>query len=193
VAEVLLFHHAQGLTDGVRAFADRLCSAGHVVHAPDLYDGNTFAELADGMGYAEQVGFGTIIERGRLAADGLPTEIVYAGFSLGVLPAQMLAQTRPGARGALLLHSCVPPSEFGSPWPQGVPLQMHMMDADELALPPNEDLDVARRLDETMENAELFLYPGDRHLFGDDSLPDYDEHAAALLAERVMRFLDTVR
>jgi dienelactone hydrolase len=193
VAEVLLFHHAQGLTDGVRAFADRLRSAGHVVHAPDLYDSHTFAELADGMGYAEQVGFGTIIERGRLAADGLPTEIVYAGFSLGVLPAQMLAQTRAGARGALLLHSCVPPSEFERPWPPGVPLQMHMMDADELALPPNEDLDVARRLDETMENAELFLYPGDRHLFGDDSLPDYDEHAAALLAERVMRFLDTVR
>jgi dienelactone hydrolase len=192
MTELILFHHAQGLTDGVRTFADELRAAGHVVHTPDLYDGNTFAELADGMGYAEQVGFETIIERGRLAADGLPNDIVYAGFSLGVLPAQMLAQTRPGVRGALLLHSCVPPSEFDSPWPRGVPLQMHMMDADELALPPNEDLAVARELDETIESAELFLYPGNRHLFADNSLPGYDESAATLLKERVLGFLDRI-
>jgi dienelactone hydrolase len=192
MTELILFHHAQGLTDGVRAFADDLRAAGHVVHAPDLYDGKTFAELADGIAYAEQVGFDAIIERGRLAADGLPNEIVYAGFSLGVLPAQMLAQTRPGARGALLLHSCVPPSEFDGPWPQGVPLQMHMMDADEHALPPNEDLEVARQLDETVERAELFVYPGDRHLFADNSLPDYDEGAATLLEERALGFLDEI-
>jgi dienelactone hydrolase len=192
VPEVLLFHHAQGLTAGCVSFADELRAAGHEVHTPDLYDGKTFAELADGMGYVEQVGFGTIIERGRLAADGLPNEIVYAGFSLGAMPAQMLAQTRPGAQGALLLHSCVPPSEFGGPWPQGVPLQIHMMDADEWALPPNEDLEVARQLDETVERAELFLYPGDRHLFADSSLPGYDERAAALLTERVLGFLDGI-
>jgi dienelactone hydrolase len=192
MTELILFHHAQGLTDGVRAFADELRAPGHVVHAPDLYDGKTFAALADGVGYGEQVGFGTIIERGRLAADGLPNEIVYVGFSLGVLPAQMLAQTRPGASGAVLIHSCVPPSEFGGPWPQGVPLQMHMMDADEWALPPNEDLEVARQLDETVESAELFVYPGDRHLFADDSLPDYDKGAAKLVKDRVLRFLDNI-
>jgi dienelactone hydrolase len=190
--ELILFHHAHGLTDGVQAFADELRAAGHVVHVPDLYDGKTFAGLGDGVGYAEEVGFDTIIERGRLAADGLPTGIVYAGFSLGVLPAQMLAQTRPGARGALLLHSCIPPSEFGGPWPQGVPLQMHMMDADEWALPPNEDLEVARQLDATVDSAELFVYPGDRHVFADHSLPDYDEGAATLLQERVLGFLDDI-
>jgi dienelactone hydrolase len=162
------------------------------VHTPDLYDGKTFTELADGVAYAEQVGFGTIIERGRLAADTLPNEIVYAGFSLGVLPAQMLAQTRPGTKGALLFHSCVPTSEFGGPWAQGVPLQIHMMDADEWVLPPNQDLDVARELDETVGGAELFLYPGDRHLFADSSLPDYDEKAAALLTERVLSFLEKI-
>jgi dienelactone hydrolase len=192
MAEVLLFHHAQGLTAGCLSFADALRAAGHDVHAPDLYDGKTFADLADGMGYAELVGFDTIIERGRLAAGGLPGEIVYAGFSLGVLPAQMLAQTRAGAKGALLLHSCVPPSELGSPWPQGVPLQMHLMDADEWALPPNEDLAAARQLDQTVEGAELFVYPGDRHLFTDDSLPDYDESAATLLKRRVLSFLDDI-
>jgi dienelactone hydrolase len=190
VAKVLLFHHAQGLTDGCLAFAGELRGAGHVVHAPDLYDGKTFSELGDGVAYAEQVGFDTILERGRLAADGLPNEIVYAGFSLGVLPAQMLAQTRPGTKGALLFHSCVPPSEFGGAWPQGVPLQIHLMDADEWALPPNEDLDAAQKLAETVESAELFLYSGDRHLFADSSLPDYDADAAMLLKERVLDFLD---
>ncbi len=189
MAEVLLFHHAQGLTAGCLSFADELRAAGHVVHAPDLYDRNTFTELADGVGYAKQVGFDTIIERGRLAAAVLPNEIVYAGFSLGVMPAQMLAQTRPGAKGALLFYSCFPPAEFGVPWPQGVPLQVHMMDADEWVL--EGDLDAARELAETVEGADLFLYPGDRHLFADNSLPDYDESAATLLKQRVLSFLDT--
>jgi dienelactone hydrolase len=192
VAEVLLFHHAQGLTPGCISFAERLRAAGHLVHAPDLYEGRTFTDLSDGMSYAEEIGFGTIIERGRVAADGLPNGLVYAGFSLGVLPAQMLAQTRPGTKGALLFHSCVPPSEFGRPWPQGIPLQMHMMGADELSLPPNEDLAAARELDETVESATLFSYPGDRHLFTDDTLRDYDEHAAALLTERVLGFLQRI-
>jgi dienelactone hydrolase len=142
------------------------------------------------MGYAEEAGFETIVERGRLAAGSLPSEVVYAGFSLGVLPAQMLAQTRPGARGALLFHSCVPPSELGGAWPGTVPVQIHMMDADEWALPPNEDLAAARELVETAERAELFLYPGDRHLFADPTLRDYDEAAAALLRQRVLAFLE---
>ena len=190
MAEVLLFHHAQGLTAGCLAFAEELRAAGHVVHAPDLYDGKTFTELADGIGYAKQVGFDTILERGRLAAEDLPNEIVYAGFSLGVMPAQMLAQTRPGANGALLFYASVPTSEFGRPWPDGVPLQIHMMEDDEFVR--EGDLDVARQLAETIESAELFLYPGDRHLFADSSLPDYDESAATLLEQRVLSFLEKV-
>ena len=71
MTEVLLFHHAHGQTQGFLAFADVLRADGHVVHAPDLYDGNTFADLGDGVAYAKKVGFGTIGERGRLAADGL--------------------------------------------------------------------------------------------------------------------------
>jgi dienelactone hydrolase len=187
VAEVLLFHHAQGQTEGCRAFADELRAAGHSVHAPDLYAGRTFTTLAEGVGHAEQIGFDTVIERGRRAAEELPHDLVYAGFSLGVMPAQMLAQTRPGASGALLLHGCVRPEELGCPWPQGVPLQIHTMEADEWG-----DVDVARGLVETTEGAELHLYPGDRHLFADRSLPDYDEQAAVLLLRRVLGFLATV-
>jgi len=189
VAEILLFHHAQGQTRGFLAFADELRAAGHGVHAPDLYDGRTFTDLNEGVGYARGVGFGTIQERGRLAADGLPNEVVYAGFSLGALPAQMLAQTRPGAKGALLFSAAFPASEFGGSWPPGVPLQIHMMEGDEWAA---EDLPAARELTETIDGAELFLYSGDRHLFADNSLPDYDETAAELLEQRVLAFLEDV-
>ena len=188
MAEVLVFHHAQGLTAGCLSFADRLRTAGHVVHAPDLYEGETFADLDRGVAHAAEIGFETIVERGRRAAEGLPSGIVYAGLSLGVLPAQMLTQTRPGAKGAVLLHATVPTSEFDRPWPQGVPLQIHMMEADPWAV-EGGDLDVARRLAETIGTAELFLYPGDRHLFADDSLPDYDPSAATLLERRLLGFL----
>ena len=186
MTEVLLFHHAQGQTRGFLAFADELRAAGHVVHAPDLYDGNTFTDLNEGVGYAREVGFGTIQERGVHAADGLPDELVYAGFSLGAAPAQALAQTRPGAKGALLFHAAFPASELGGSWPPGVPVQIHMMEDDEWA---EEDLPAARELVETIDGAELFLYPGDRHLFADNSLPDYDESAATLLERRVLAFL----
>lgn len=190
MAEVLLFHHALGLTAGVRAFADELRAAGHVVYVPDLYDGKTFTELSDGVGYARETGFATIIDRGVRAADGLPPDLVYAGFSLGVMPAQKLAQTRAGARGALLFHACLPPSEFGGAWPGGVPAQIHIMEGDESA--QEGDLDAAGELAASVEGVELFLYPGDRHLFSDSSLGDYDEAASRLLKKRVLGFLETV-
>lgn len=184
MAEVLLFHHAQGLTTGCHAFADELRAAGHTVHLPDLYEGRTFATLAEGVDHAQQVGFDTIIERGRAAAEQLPYELVYLGMSLGVLPAQALAQTRPGVRAAVLLHGAIPPAEFGQPWPAGVPLQIHTMDADELG-----DVDVARELADQIDGAELFTYPGDKHLFTDRSLAVYDPDAAALVGQRVLALL----
>ncbi|MFI1100422.1 dienelactone hydrolase family protein [Streptomyces melanogenes] len=191
MAEVLLFHHAQGLTSGVRAFAQTLRAAGHTVHVPDLYEGRVFDDLEDGVAHVQETGFGTIVERGRAAAEGLPAELVYAGFSLGVLPAQSLAQTRPGAQGALLFHSCVPVTEFGEAWPQGVPVQIHGMDGDEYFVDEG-DIEAARALVESTPDAELFVYPGKQHLFADDSLPSYTEEAAALLTRRVLAFLDAV-
>ncbi|MPZ62534.1 MAG: dienelactone hydrolase [Propionibacteriales bacterium] len=191
MAEVLLFHHVHGLTSGVREFADELRRAGHTVHVPDLYEGRVIDDFDEGVAHAQEVGFGTIGERGRAAAEGLPSEMVYAGFSLGAMPAQMLAQTRPGASGALLFHACIPPSEFGNAWPQGVPVQIHGMDADEIFV-EDGDLDAARALVETTADAELFLYSGNGHLFADNSLPPYDEPAARLLTERVLGFLDGV-
>jgi dienelactone hydrolase len=188
MAEVLLFHHAQGLTAGVLAFADELRRAGHTVHAPDLYDGHTFAALDDGIAYAGKVGFDNLLDRGVAAADGLPAALVYAGFSLGVMPAQKLAQTRAGGRGALLFDACIPVSEFGTAWPAGVPVQIHGMDADPF-FAGEGDIDAARALVESAENAQLFVYPGDRHLSADASLPSYDADATTLLTQRVLDFL----
>jgi dienelactone hydrolase len=189
MTDVLLFHHAQGLTTGVLAFADELRSAGHTVHTPDLYDGRTFETLDQGLGHAKEVGFGKVFERGVQAAEGLPAELVYAGFSLGAMPAQSLAQTRPGARGALLFHSAVPVSEFGASWPEGVPVQVHAMDADPFFVDEG-DIEAARALVAVADDGELFFYPGDQHLFADSSLPAYDEEAAGLMRQRVLAFLD---
>jgi dienelactone hydrolase len=188
MAEVVLFHHSLGLAPSIVAFADELRQAGHTVHTPDLFDGRTFATINDGMAYAEDIGFpDTVIERGVAAVDGLPGELVYLGFSLGVLPAQKLAQTRPGACGALLIYSCVPVSAFGS-WPRGVPVQVHGMDADPIFVGEG-DIDAARELVSQAEDGELFLYPGDQHYFADSSLPSYDPNATALLTRRVLDFL----
>lgn len=189
MTEVVLFHHALGRTPGVTAFADRLRQAGHTVHTPDLYDGRTFDTVPDGVAHARQVGFGEILRRGTDAVDGMAADLVYAGFSLGVLSAQCLAQTRAGALGALLLEACVPVTEFGDAWPAGVPVQVHGMDADP-SFVDEGDIDAARALVESTPDAELFLYPGDRHLFADNSLPSYDPAAADLLVTRVLDFLD---
>ena len=191
MAEVLLFHHAQGLTPGVVAFADDLRAAGHTVHTPDLFDGRTFGSIDEGIAYAKEIGFENILERGVREADDLPADLVYGGFSLGEMTAQKLAQTRPGARGALLFYSCIPISgewAFG-PWPDGVPVQIHGMDNDPIFVGEG-DIDAAREIVEKVDDAELFLYPGDQHYFADSSLPSYDADATALLTRRVLEFLD---
>jgi dienelactone hydrolase len=183
MAEIVLFHHAQGLTSGVLAFADELRSAGHTVHVPDLYEGKTFDDLDEGVAHARELGE-AVMERGRLFVEALSNEIVYAGMSLGGMPAQMLAQTRPGAKGLLLLHTAIPLDEFGGSWPAGVPLQIHTMEDDDWG-----DVDVARELEAAIASAELFVYPGDVHLFTDNSLPAYDEGVATLVKQRVLSFL----
>jgi dienelactone hydrolase len=189
MAEVVLFHHAQGLTAGVVAFADELRAAGHAVHTPDLFGGRTFGSIEEGMAYAQEIGFpDEVLERGARAVAGLPAGLVYGGFSLGVLPAQKLAQTRPGARGALLFYSCVPVAEFSPAWPEEVPVQVHGMDNDPFFVGEG-DIDAARELVEEAKDGELFLYPGDQHYFSDSSLPSYDADATALLTQRVLDFL----
>ena len=192
MAEIALFHHAQGLTDGVIAFADRLRAAGHTVHTPDLYEGRTFATLEEGLDHARSIGFDTLLEAGVVAGEALSPEVVYAGFSLGVMPAQKLAQTRAGARGALLFDACIPVSEFGEAWPDSVPVQVHGMDNDPFFAEDGGDIDAARDLVASTDQAKLFLYPGNVHLFADASLPGYDAAATTLMLGRVLDFLSAL-
>jgi dienelactone hydrolase len=182
MAEVVVFHHSLGLTDSVRRFADTLRGGGHTVHTPDVYDGRTFDTIEEGMAHAEELGFPMgIVERGRVAAAEVPADAFYVGFSLGVMIAQSLAQTKPGARGAVLVYAALPLGEWGenwpAEWPDGVPLQIHMTEGD-------EDEEIARALVEAVPGAQLFSYPGPEHMFAEQ-----DEQAASLLTQRVLRFL----
>lgn len=190
MTQIVLFHHAQGLTPGVVALADRFEQAGHTVHLPDVYDGKTFGDLESGMANAKAIGFQKLLDDAVAATEGLDADVVYVGLSLGVMPAQQLAQTKPDARGAILLGSAVRASEFSEGWPAGVPLQIHGMDADPIFVGEG-DIDAAREL-VTDAGAELFLYPGDGHLFIDSSLSDYDETAAEKAIERMLELLARV-
>jgi dienelactone hydrolase len=187
MADVLLFHHAHGLTEGVCSFGEALRRAGHVVHLADLYEGRIFASLAEGLAHVREVGFDTILARGRTAAERLPAGLVYVGFSLGVMPAQQLAQTRPGTRAAVFISGCVPAAELGG-WPRQLPAQVHAMDGDE-TFNSEGDLDAARALVSAGTHAHLFLYPGKQHLFCDESLPSFDAQASALVRQRVLALL----
>jgi dienelactone hydrolase len=187
MTEIVLFHHIQGLTAGVTAFADRLRAAGHTVHTPDVFDGRTFDSIKEGQAFLGEVGFDEMRGRAVQAAAELPAAVVYAGFSFGVMPAQQLLQTRPGALGGLFYHSFADPAWFGS-WPSGVPVQIHSMDADPFFVDEG-DIDAARPFVDAHADAELFLYPGDGHLFTDSTLDDYDEGATELVLERSLELL----
>lgn len=191
MSEVVLFHHALGLTPGVVSFAETLREAGHTVHTPDLFEGRTFVTIDEGVAHAGEIGFGEVMARADRVVEGLPAGLVYMGFSLGVIPAQRLAQTRPGARGAILSYSCVPVSEFGEAWPEGVPVQVHGMDNDPIFVGEG-DIEFAKALVDEVEDGELFLYPGDQHYFADSTLPSYDADAAALMTKRILDFLSRV-
>jgi len=192
MATILMFHHIQGLTPGMRRFADAIRAAGHTVHAPDLYDGRVFDTIEEGATF-QQSGAVDLDARADQEAAKLPQDVVYLGVSSGVMQAQRLAQLRNGSRGAVLLESAIPITgewAFGE-WPEGVPVQIHGADADEF-FAGEGDIDAAREIVEAVPEAELFTYPGDQHLFEDDSLPSYDSEATALLLQRVLEFLARV-
>lgn len=193
MAEILLFHHIQGLTPGLVEFADRLRADGHTVHTPDLFAGQTFATIGEGSAYANREGAPDYDAVADDVASALPDSLVYAGFSFGVMFAQRLAQQRPGAAGALLFESFVDLKaewSFG-PWPDGVPVQVHGKDGDPFFAGEGE-LTAAEEFALMSPDAELFVYPGDQHLFADSSLTSYDAEAATLLTERVLAFLARV-
>jgi dienelactone hydrolase len=189
MTDVVLFHHAHGLTPGIEAFAYQLGAAGHSVTIPDLYEGAVFATLEEGVAHAEEVGFEQLIANGEAAAGRLTQEIVYAGFSLGALIAHKLAQTRPGAIGALLYHhGDVPIATFGDSWPAGVDVQIHINEQDEFC--EMEVVEEFIAVAGESAHAELYTYPGSNHLFTDFSLSGYEPESAELVIQRTLDFLD---
>ena len=187
MSEIVLFHSALGLRPAVHRFADALRGAGHTVHTPDLYDGEVFDDLDAGVAKRDALGIPEIARRGAAAVEGLGDDLVYAGFSLGTGPAQMLAQTRPGARAALLMHGALPPDAFEVPWPSEVPVEIHTKQSD-----PWVDMDAAHAVVAAARDGALHTYPGEAHLFADPDLPGYDAEAATLMLERAMRFVERV-
>lgn len=188
MTDVLLFHHALGVTLGIRAIADELRAAGHDVTVPDLFEGSTFDTVEAGVAHAEQIGFEAITDRGVAAADGLDDRLVVVGFSLGVLPAQKLAQTHRGVAGAVLCHAAIPLGVFADTWPRRVALQVHMVEGDPWAA---EDIDAAAEITSASPRGELLLYPGTGHLVADDSAADYDPVVGRQIIDRIVAFVDS--
>lgn len=190
--EVVLIHSVLGLRPGVLRSAARLREAGHIVHTPDLFGGDVFDDMAIAMRRSEEIGMPKLFARSEEAVSHLPEELVYMGFSLGGDCAQFLAGSRPGARGAVLLHSALPVQEFGlKAWPSTVPVQVHFAVADPWRQQPFID---QLRLDVRNAGAvfEQYDYPGSGHLFTDPDLTDYDARSTEILWERVRKFLNGI-
>lgn len=191
MAELILYHHVQGRTAGVEAFAERLREAGHEVTVPDLFAGATFDTIDEGVAHVGALGFENLVAAAEAVAEELPDRLVYAGFSLGAMSAHKLAQTRPGALGALLYHhGDVPIETFGETWPAGVDLQIHISEGDDYYEPEIVDEFVERA--GVVATAERFVYPGSTHLFTDSSVADYEPVTAAQVMERTLEFLERI-
>ncbi len=195
MAEIVLFHSALGLRPGVTAAADRLREAGHTVHAPDYYDGEVFDDLDDGLRKRDALGYAEIVRRAREAVADLPAGLVFAGFSLGAVPAELLAAAKPGARGAVLMHAAIPVEELGEfgveRWPAGVPVQVHYA-ADDPWVEAEEVAALGGAVKGAGAGFEEHAYPGSGHLFADPDLPEYDRASSEAMWRRALTFLDRV-
>jgi len=187
MAEILLIHHARGLTAGVRHFAEILRAAGHTVHTPDLYEGETFTDTDEGVAHARGLGEELLAQRAAAAADELPgAGVVYAGMSMGCGYATWLSLIhRPGsARAMLYLFGSVDPAWFDTTWPPGLPAVAHQTLDD-----PWREAEADEGFRARVPGGELVDYPGSGHLFLDDSTEDHDPTAAAKATEHILAWL----
>jgi dienelactone hydrolase len=197
MAEVVLFHSVLGLRPGVTGAADLLREGGHTVHTPDLFEGEVFDSIEDGMRKEEEIGFREIVSRARESVAGLPQGLIYAGFSMGVTSAELLAAERPGAAGAVLMHGAVPVEAleeyFGvERWPDRVPVQVHYAVDDPWVEAEGEVATLGDTVRGTGSDFEVYVYPGSGHLFADPDFPDYDRASSEEMWERVISFLNKI-
>ncbi|WP_406197681.1 dienelactone hydrolase family protein [Kitasatospora sp. NBC_01560] len=177
MAQILLLHSVYGLRPAVHAAADRLRTAGHTVHTPDLFEGRTFDDVEEGMAYKEELGSDELLRRAVGAAApllGSGGALVYAGLSLGGSLAQNLALADEKALGLLLLHGT---SDIREDAATSIPVQLHIAEPD-----PFEPEDWLNAWYLGMRKAgadvEVHRYRGAGHVFTDPDLPDYDAEAA---------------
>lgn len=189
MAQIVLFHHARGLTDGVRAFAETLRAAGHTVHTPDLYEGRLFDTTEAGVAHMQEVGQETLMRRAALATADLPDGLVYAGMSMGCGPATWLAlcERRGSARAMLYLFGAPDPQWFEVQWPEGLPAVAHQSVDD-----PWREAEEDAGFRERVPGGRLLDYPGNGHLFLDASTEDYDPVAAQQATEHILGWLEEV-
>jgi len=197
MAEVVMFHSVLGLRPGMLDAAERLRAAGHTVHTPDLFEGEVFDNIDDGMREEETLGFREIARRTEEAVAGLPEGLVYAGFSMGVAHAERLTASRPGALGAVLMHGAVPVEAlteyFGvERWPEGVPVQVHYATDDPWVEAEQEVVPLGDSVRGAGAEFEVYVYPGSGHLFADPDLSEYDRASSEAMWERVISFLDRI-
>jgi dienelactone hydrolase len=189
--EIVLFHSALGLRPSILDWAAFLRAAGHRVHAPDVFDGEVFSTVQEGLRKRDALGIPEIIKRTRAVIAPLPEGLVYMGCSLGAAAAELLATARPGAKGAILLHAALPVGAVGaSAWPVGVPVQIHYAKDDPWATGTN-----IKSLEDSVAAAgapaEVYCYEGGiPHMFDDTGLAGYSSEATALMRARVTGFLD---
>jgi len=190
--EVVVYHSAYGLRPAIIEFADKLRAAGHLVHTPDLYDGEVFCGRDDAIRKIQEVGFDELLKRAAAAVESLPHDLVYAGFSNGGACAELLAATRPRARGAILIHAPLMVRDLGwTAWPLNVPVQVHFADKDPIRNQAVIDaLAVKVRL--SGSNFEQFDYDAPGRLFADPAFPAYNANAAEFMTRRVQEFLESV-
>lgn len=188
--QVVIYHSAYGLRPAIIDFADRLRAAGHQVHTPDLYDGEVFSDRSEAIRKIQELGFDRLLERARAAVEGLPRDLIYAGFSNGGACAELLAATRAGARGAVLIHAPLMVRDLGwTVWPSDVPVQVHFADKDPIKNQAVIDA-LSAKVRQSGSEFEQFEYEAPGHLFADPAFPAYNANAAELMTQRVLEFLE---
>jgi dienelactone hydrolase len=188
---IAAFHSALGLRPAIHEFAQLLRNDGHIVHTPDLFDGEVFDNLTDGIAKRDAVGIPELSRRATVAVESLPSDCVYVGFSMGAASAQYLAASRPGAKAVILCHAALPPALMGiEEWPS-VPVQVHYAEGDPWVEKDQAAAfrDAVKAVDQTWDE---YVYPGSGHLFSDRDSPDYDRESYALVVQRVLSFLSSV-
>ena len=189
MAELLLLHHALGVTPALQRLAARFRDAGHTVVLPDLFEGQVFGTVEEGMAHVESVGMDTLAARGEDTASDLDPGFVVCGISLGAIAAQRIGVDHDAVAAVMAVSSCLPPGYLPGPWPHSVPLRVVASKGDTMF---NEegDLDAARGYVDAGV-ARLKLLDGGEHLFMEANDPD-SVAATAWLTETLLHLLDRV-